>query len=110
MVTSTPNSRDVAAVNLCAQGTHNVVIVATEHDSVYAFDADTRGSPLGQTSFINPAEEVTTIPSADTECTDLVAEVGITSTPVIDGNTGIVYVVSRTKTVPPSNPDATPVY
>jgi hypothetical protein len=100
----------VPAVNLGAQGTHNVVIAATEHDSVYAFDADNPAAPLWQTSFLNAADGVTTVPSTDTSCTDLVPEIGITSTPVIDASTGIIYVVSRTKTVPPSNPDATPVY
>src|SRR5439155_3758910 len=68
------------------QGFHNVVYVATAHDTVYAFDADGRSStPLWQVSFINPAGGVTTVAAADTgECCDIAPEIGITGTPVID--------------------------
>src|SRR6202030_2176215 len=57
--------------NVSVGGTvHNVVYVATESDSVYAFDADnngTGGGQLWQTSFINPANGVTTVPQGAVE-------------------------------------------
>lgn len=74
---------------------HNVVFVATEHDSVYAFDADT-GSTLWQASLLATGETL-----SDTHgCFQVVPEIGITSTPVIDrsaGAHGIVYVVAMSK-------------
>ena len=51
----------VAGVNIPGQGTHNVVYVATEHDSVYAIDENT-GHILWHDSFINPSAGVTTVP------------------------------------------------
>ncbi len=79
------------------QGKHNVIFVATEHDSVYAFDADTRGQPLWHVSFLDQQKGVTTIPARDLRCPFINPEVGITSTPVIDIKTGTLYVVARTK-------------
>lgn len=74
-------------------GSRNVVYVATEHDSVYAFDADGLSTgALWHVSFINPSAGITTDASADTE--GISPELGITSTPVIDGDSGTLYVVS----------------
>jgi hypothetical protein len=91
----------VANVLIPGQGGHNVVYVATEHDSVYAFDAaGVSPNPLWKMSFIDPAAGVTTVPAADTgECCDLAPEIGITGTPVIDQGTGTLYVVAKTKEV-----------
>ena len=71
---------------------HNVLIAATEHDSVYAFDADT-GTVLWRVSLIPTGETL-----SDTHgCTQVTPEIGITSTPVIDRKAGLVYVVAMTK-------------
>jgi hypothetical protein len=85
---------------------HNLVFVATEHDSVYAWDADRASTtPVWHTSFINPAAGVTAIPcgeAADGNCATIYPEFGITSTPVIDSSTGTLYVVAATKEGPTS--------
>jgi IPT/TIG domain len=85
--------------------THNVVYVATQHNSVYAFDADNPNSPapLWQVSLGTsvPSQDICII-TGDTspvDCPyyDISPEIGITSTPVIDRVAGIIYVVARTK-------------
>jgi hypothetical protein len=78
-----------------AGATHNVVFVATEHDSVYAFDADT-GATLWQMSLIRAGETT----SDNRGCGQVTPEIGITSTPVIDRNAGAhgtIFVVAMTK-------------
>jgi hypothetical protein len=95
----------VPNVSIPGQGTHNVVYVATENDSVYAFDADQPGPPLWHDSFINPAAGITAVPSTDLgTCADITPIIGITATPVIDPGTGTLpgtlYVVSKVKLSP----------
>jgi hypothetical protein len=79
-----------------SMGVHNVVYVATEHDSLYAIDSNS-GAVLWRVSFINPAAGITTVPSGDVASTDLAPEIGITATPVIDAASGTLYLISKTK-------------
>lgn len=74
---------------------HNVVFAATEHDSVYAFDADT-GSALWHVSLLAAGETL----SDAHGCEQVIPEIGITSTPVIDrsaGAHGVLDVVAMSK-------------
>lgn len=89
-----------AQVNIPNQGLHNVVYVATEHDSVYALDADGNNPAQGylwKDSFINTADGVTTVTPTDVNTQDITPEIGITGTPVIDATTSTLYVVVKTK-------------
>jgi hypothetical protein len=78
---------------LDAAGTlHNVVFVATEHDSVYAFDADT-GAQLWKVSMLGSGETT----SDSRSCGQVTPEIGVTATPVIDRVAGRMYVVAMSK-------------
>jgi regulation of enolase protein 1 (concanavalin A-like superfamily) len=84
-----------------SSGVHNVVFVATEHNSVYAFDADgTPTTPLWQVNLgpSAPQDVVNDNANATVEnCLDLTPEIGITSTPAIDLATRTIYVVTKTR-------------
>ena len=75
---------------------HDVMYVATAHDSFYAIDAN-NGEVLWHDSFISPSNGVIPVPSADTNSTDIAPEVGIIGTPVIDASTATIYLVSKVK-------------
>lgn len=78
---------------------HDILYVADEHDTVTAYDVHTFAM-LWQTSFLTSSGGaiVSTLSShADLNCGDLVPEIGITGTPVIDLNRNNLYVVARTK-------------
>jgi len=79
---------------------HNVVIIATENDSVYAYDADASGAPLWKASMVDAAHGAgpgeTALDSATTiGCGDLQPLIGITGTPVIDPATKTIYVEAK---------------
>ncbi len=79
-------------------GKHNVVFVATEKDSVTAFDAD--ASPCAQfwtASLIPPGEEAVPTPNQEITSDDIAPFVGITGTPVIDPVSSTLYVVAKTR-------------
>ncbi len=87
-------------ITIPGQGTHNVVYVATMHDSVYAFDADTPNvPPLWTTSILtySPAG-ATPVPVSVKKGSGTTGwtEVGIISTPVIDATSGTLYVLAET--------------
>lgn len=86
--------------NLVISGTaHNTLFVATEHDQVYAFDVNNR-QQLWHANFlmsIFPQTVISAVSSSDVNCDDLVPEIGITGTPVIDVTTNTLYVVAKTK-------------
>ena len=74
---------------------HNVVYVATEHDTLFAFDADT-DAPLWQRSLLGSGETT----SDNRNCSQITPEIGVTSTPVIDrsrGANGAIYAVAMSK-------------
>src|SRR5271165_1054934 len=85
--------------------THNVIFVATENDSVYAFDADTNSganaSPLWQITLLDAshgaAAGATSVPASDLSNGVMGPVIGITGTPVIDPLSGTLYLMGETK-------------
>jgi len=85
----------LAGLQNISGGTHNVLYVATEHDSVYAFDADS-GAQLWKVSMLAAGETA----SDARGCDQITPEIGVTATPVIDrsaGPHGAMYVVAMSK-------------
>ena len=92
---------------------HNVVYLATEAGTVFAFDADadpqgtnpngTNSSPLWKTSLIPSGSAPIT--QNDVASSDILGDIAITETPVIDTDTGTLYVVATIK-----NPNVSPQY
>ena len=87
-----------------AGGTHNIIIVATQHDSVYAFDAD--ANPCVKYWQVNLLDTLHGGTSGEGPVTwndvgycfgDIYPEVGVTGTPVIDSTTNTIYLVSASE-------------
>jgi hypothetical protein len=93
----------VPNVPIAGKGTHNVVFVVTENDSVYAFDADNakdgNAAALWKAPFVNPAKGSSSLSTGDVSCSDISPQIGITGTPVIERSTGTLWVVAKTKEV-----------
>jgi hypothetical protein len=94
----------VPGVNVPGVGVRNVVYVATNSDSVYAFDADSpsASTPLWRTTYINAAAGIVPVKNTDVgqACgtyQDFVGNIGIGGTPVIDPVSQTMYFVTRTK-------------
>lgn len=87
----------VANLTIPGKGTKNVLYVVTEHDSIYAFDADsitaTGGTALWQASALLTGES----PSDDRGCSQVSPEIGITSAPAIDRGRNAIYIVAMSK-------------
>jgi hypothetical protein len=88
----------ISNVTIPNVGTKNVLYVVTEHDAVFAFDADSvkgaTSTSLWRTSMLQSGES----PSDDRNCGQVTPEIGITSTPVIDRTRNAIYVVAASKT------------
>jgi hypothetical protein len=84
-----------AGVNLPLKGLRNVVFIATEHDSVYAYDADSTNL-FWHVSMLGANE----VPSDNRGCSQVTPEIGVTATPAIDrqlGPNGTIFVVAMSK-------------
>jgi hypothetical protein len=92
-------------VEIAGGGTHNLLLVVTASDSVYAFDADDPSVTVAywRTNLLGPG----VVPPRNTDMTgacssnyqDFTGNIGIVSTPVIDAATGTIYLLARTKEV-----------
>ena len=78
-------------------GTHNVIFIATVHDTVYAFDADNTACQMyWQKSLLGTNEIFVSWTDVGTD--DIKPDIGIVGTPVIDAAKTTLYVVSKSKT------------
>ncbi len=78
---------------------HNVLVVATARDRIYAFDADGNNPSAGylwERILLGPGE--TSVPAADVDTSDITPTIGVIGTPAIDRSTGTIYVVAKSVT------------
>jgi hypothetical protein len=85
-------------LEISGKGTRNVLFVATEYDSVFAFDADAPSTaPLWHVSFLDLNKSISPVSARDVQCPFIQPDVGITSTPVIDLPSRTIYLLARTR-------------
>jgi len=87
----------ISSIQIRGAGRKNVVIIATEHDSVYAFDADS-GTLCWEVSLLGDNE----VPSDKRGCDQITPEIGISATPAItreSDNPGTIYLVAMSKKI-----------
>src|SRR5712691_11549942 len=95
----------VSNLTIPSRGSRNVLFVVTMNDVVYAFDADsnaTNGGILWKVDYRNTGAGITPIPISEivnNNSLNIVGNIGIESTPVIDLNSNTMYLVARTKEV-----------
>ena len=99
----------LAGVSIPGKGVHNVVYAVTENDSVYAFDADSdigvATEPLWTVHLTDAATGTSAVPLFDYGTSDgSLARLGITGTPVIDPQSGTLYLVAHVKDTSGTNP------
>jgi hypothetical protein len=87
----------LSGVEIPGRGRHNVVYIATMDDHLYGFDADKPGAPLWHRDLKNGASPVPIVDITHSNNLNIVGNVGILSTPVIDLATQTLYLVARTK-------------
>ena len=86
---------NVAIPNL---GNKNVLYVVTEHDSVFAFDADSVNGSTTAFLWMKSLLQASETSSDDRNCNQVTPEIGITSTPVIDRTRNAIYIIAVSKT------------
>jgi hypothetical protein len=92
----------MSAVEVAGKGRHDVLFVATEHATLYAFDAESNeganAEPLWQVSLLGAGETTADLSAGGRACAQISPEIGITSTPVIDPSRQTIFVVAMSKT------------
>lgn len=86
----------VSGVSVPGKGTLNLLIAASENDTVYAFDADNPGTQIWSANMLKSGETT----SDDRGCNQVSPQIGVTATPVIDrsrGPNGAIYVAAMSK-------------